>query len=143
VEQEHKRDHVVVSLVMNVVQVALDRLLNHELVEHQSLTPDGQVSELGVHVQSDVEQELKRDHELVLLVIPVVQVALDHLPKHEVVEHQSLTRDGQVSVRGAHVPWHVELERKRDLVAVFLVIAVVMDVLEQLLKHELVQSVYV
>jgi len=87
-----------------------------------------------------VEQEHNRDHELVSLVIPVVQVALDHLPNHEVVEHQSLTPDGQVSELGVHVPLHVEREYKRENVAVFLVMPVVQRVLDILWKHELAMS---
>merc|ERR1712142_613726 len=82
-EQDHKRDHELVSVVTNVVHHVLDQLPNHEVVAHQSFTPDGQVSEPGVHVLAHVELENKREHVLVSAVMNVVDHALDHLPKYE------------------------------------------------------------
>jgi len=55
-----------------------------------------------VLVLYDVEQEHKRELVLVLLV-PTVQYALDHLPKHELVIDESSTPTGQVSAFGVHV----------------------------------------
>jgi len=84
VEQVHKREHVLVSLVP-MVQYALDHLFKHELVIDESLTPTGRVSAHGVHVLQDVVQEHKLEHAVVSLVTHVVQDALDHPDKHELV----------------------------------------------------------
>jgi len=48
VEQEYKQEDVRVSMVTPVVKHALDHLPKHDLVVHQSLTPDGEDMELGV-----------------------------------------------------------------------------------------------
>lgn len=102
-DEERKRDHELVSVVMHVVHHALDPPPNHELVEPQSFTPDGQVSVVGAHVLEDAAQEHKREHDVVSLVMHVVERAWDHLPNHVLVVHQSFTPDGQDSELGVHV----------------------------------------
>merc|ERR1719427_827067 len=52
-DQEHKREHELVSLVMLVELDVLELSLNHDLVEHQSSTADGERLEHGEDVQSD------------------------------------------------------------------------------------------
>jgi len=93
VGQEHKRELVLVLLVMLAVKDVLEPYLKPEHVELQLLTPNGQHLAHSVHVLSNVDQEHKQEHELVLLVMNVVQAVLDQLPKHELVEHQLFTPD--------------------------------------------------
>jgi len=84
VEQEHKAEDERVSLVMNMVQHALDPLQKHDLArEWQSSTRNGQPMELGVHVLPHVEQEHKREHVLVSRVMHAVKHALVLLLRHD------------------------------------------------------------
>lgn len=84
VAQEHKAEDEPVSLVMNMVQHALDPLQKHDLVrEWQWLTRNGQPMEPGVHVLQNVEQEHKREHVLVSRVMLAVKHALVQLLRHD------------------------------------------------------------
>jgi len=84
VAQEHKAEDEPVSLVMNMVQLALDPLQKHDLArEWQWLTRNGQPMELGVHVLLHAEQEHKREHVLVSRVMLAVKHALVRLLRHD------------------------------------------------------------
>jgi len=84
VAQEPKAEDEPVSLVMNMVQLALDPLQKHDLArEWQWLTQNGQPMEPGVHVLPHVEQEHKREHVLVSRVMLAVKHALVQLLRHD------------------------------------------------------------
>jgi len=84
VAQEHKAEDERVSLVMNMVQHALDPLRKHDPArEWQWSTRNGQPMELGVHVLPHVELELKREHVLVSRVMLAVKHALVQLLRHD------------------------------------------------------------
>jgi len=51
-----------------------------------------------------VEEESKPEDVRVSMVTPVVKHALDHLPKHELVVHQLLIRDGEDMEVGVLAP---------------------------------------
>jgi len=99
-------------------------------VEPQLSTHDGDHTEHGADVQSDVDEELKHEPDHVLLVTNVVPDVLDHQLNHEPAEHPSSTLDWELSEHGAHVPHDVDLELKLEAVCVLLVTNVVHHVTE-------------
>jgi len=103
VEGEHKQEHVRVSVVTPVVQLALDHPPKHDLVVQQLLTQNGVVMEHGVRVLFNVELGHRREHVRASRVILVVYHALDHQLKHDLVEEHQLTQNGENMEHGVRV----------------------------------------
>merc|ERR1719427_549417 len=98
----------------------------------QSSTADSVLSEHGEPVQHDADQEHKREHEHVLLVMHVELDVLELSLNHDLVEHQSSTADGERSEHGALAQSPVVWERKSEVELVSLATLVELDVLELL-----------
>jgi len=114
VELELKPELELVSLVTHVELDALELSLNQEDVEHQLSTADMEHSEHGEHVQSDVDQEHKPEHELVSLVTHVELDVLELRQNHDLVEHQLFPEEWELQEHGVLVLLAVVLEHKRE-----------------------------
>jgi len=90
----------------------------------------------GVLALQNVVWELKHDHVLVLLAIPVVQVAQALQLKQDLAEKQSLQPGIQHSVHGVRVQQDVVWVLKREHVRASLRMNVVAPVLDPLLKQD-------
>jgi len=87
-----------------------------------------------------VEGEHKQEHVRVSVATPVVQLALDHPPKHDLVVQQLLTQNGVVMEHGVRVLWIVELEYRPEHVLVSRVILVVYHVPDLRKRQDLVEE---
>jgi len=115
VEWEDKHVHEVVSTLIHLVTHHVeDQPLNHDLVDLESPPRDGQDTQHGVLVLSDVELELRQEPEHVLVVVLVLHHVLVHLLKEGLVEGLEPRRDGHLMEHGVLVQSDVELEHKHE-----------------------------
>jgi len=139
VVRELKLELVLALLVMLVVPHALVQQLNRDRVEWKSLTPNGEILDHLDHVLQNVVWELRRDHALALLVIHAVLHVLVRQLKHELVEWQLLTQNGQLMEHLVLVLQVVVLELKQEHVLALLVILAVHHVLDLQLIQDLAE----
>jgi len=84
-----------------VVTIVLDPPLKQNHVEWQQSIPDGEVMEHGAPALSNAVWEHKQEHVHVLVVMLVVLLALEQLPRQGHVEWQSLTPSMDLMEHGA------------------------------------------
>jgi len=133
-ELKHEHDRAVTPTAVD--DLVKDHPLKHDHAELLSSTPDGELSEDGVHAPHNVDWEHRHEHVHVSPVTRVELHVLEHRVNHDRAVKPSSTHDGEHTENGASVQLLVVWELKHDHEPVLLEILAVMLVLVQLLRQD-------